>query len=57
MSNLISGKKLIWLEASNLPHIGITDFVHIKVSAPYTGNLQLMYILGHHTSSEGIIEN
>lgn len=30
-SNRIDGRKLITLEASQLPNIGITDFKHIKV--------------------------
>ncbi|XP_045159892.1 sterile alpha motif domain-containing protein 15-like [Mercenaria mercenaria] len=31
--NLINGRKLIYLGASNLPNIGITDFEHIKIVA------------------------
>ncbi|XP_033106372.1 sterile alpha motif domain-containing protein 15-like [Anneissia japonica] len=32
-TNLINGRKLILMDASNLPKIGITDFEHIKFIA------------------------
>lgn len=31
--NFISGSKLIYMDASHLPKIGVTDFQHIKVKA------------------------
>jgi hypothetical protein len=30
ISNLINGRKLIWLDSSSLPSIGIHDWLHIK---------------------------
>ena len=31
VSNCINGRKLIWMDASNLQKIGIRDFEHLKV--------------------------
>ncbi|XP_057313965.1 sterile alpha motif domain-containing protein 15-like [Hydractinia symbiolongicarpus] len=43
-NNLISGKKLIHMNASNLPRIGITDFEHIKeITAKVRGLLGVNY--------------
>jgi len=31
-SNFVTGRRLIIIDASTLPKLGITDFMHIKVS-------------------------
>ena len=33
--NMISGRKLIYIDSSHFPNIGITDFEHIKVRTCY----------------------
>ena len=38
--NHISGRKLIWMDASHLPNIGVTDFQHIKV-----GNILIIVVI------------
>ncbi|XP_052775199.1 sterile alpha motif domain-containing protein 15-like [Mya arenaria] len=40
--NMIDGRKLIHLEASHLPNIGITDFEHIKIVAKSVRDLLIL---------------
>ena len=45
MANAIDGQRLIYLDASHLPKIGIQDFEHIKVALLFNSFLELLLLI------------
>ena len=52
ISNLVTGRKLIWVNSSTLPRLGITDWNHIEVITVYFSISQYIYCIFQHITSQ-----